>query len=56
MATELANLKDAIECGDNWIESLENVNLDQMSLEGDGSVAEKITKVLDLIGEISVAA
>ena len=53
MATELQDLKDCVEDGDSWVEALEKVDLVKMREEGNGDVADKIEKVLDLIGEIS---
>ena len=52
MATELQNLKEAVMDGDSWVEALEQVDIDQMIQEGDGVVAEKVKKVLDLISEL----
>lgn len=52
MATQLEELKECVEDGDSWVEALEQVDIDQMILEGDVAVAEKVKKVLDLIGEL----
>lgn len=52
MATELQSLKEAVMDGDSWVEALEQVDIAQMIEEGDGAVAEKVQKVLDLIGEL----
>lgn len=52
MATELQSLKEAVMDGDSWVEALEQVDIAQMIEEGDGVVAEKVQKVLDLIGEL----
>ena len=53
MATQLEELKECVEYGDSWVEALELVDIEQMILEGDVAVAEKVKKVLDLIGELS---
>lgn len=52
MATELQSLKEAVMDGDSWVEALEQVDIAQMIEDGDGAVAEKVQKVLDLIGEL----
>jgi hypothetical protein len=52
MATQLEELKECVEDGDSWVEALEQVDIDQMILEGDVAVAEKVKKVLDLISEL----
>ena len=52
MATQLEELKECVEDGDSWVEALEQVDIEQMIQEGDVAVAEKVKKVLDLIGEL----
>lgn len=51
--TELQELKEMVEGGDSWIEALEQVDLDKMTLEGDTDVAIRIGMLLELLEQIS---
>lgn len=54
--TELQYLKEAIEDGDSCIEAYEHVDLDKMTEEGDGGVAEMIATCLVAVEMINNAA
>lgn len=54
MATQLQDLKYQIEHkGESWISALEQVDVDQLRVEGEDAAADKIYKVLELIDELS---
>ena len=54
--TELENLKYQIEEGESCVYAFEQVDTDQMTLEGDGATANKIKKCLALVDGIVSAA
>lgn len=54
--TQLQWLKEAVEDGDSIVEAYENVDLDQMTKEGDGVLAARIQQVLDQIEIINKCA
>lgn len=52
MATQMQELKEAIESGDSVIEAFENIDLDAMRSEGDSSTADLIERVLADVGTV----
>lgn len=56
MATQLEQLKEAIEDGASCIEAYEQVDTDLMTEEGNGVIAARIRQVLDQVTIINAAA
>jgi division protein CdvB (Snf7/Vps24/ESCRT-III family) len=56
MSTQLEQLKEAIEDGDSVVEAYEQVDIEQMTEEGNGVIAARIAQVLDQIKIINAAA